>query len=171
MPCPTGVMKDASTLAKLVAQPGGLHCALSASFSVESGEGDQCILPLLLDLTNPSPGIGWQNRERMSLMERGPADVVLALALVHHLAISNNVPLERVAAFFGGICRWLIVEFIPKEDSQVQRLLATREDIFPGYTQAGFESAFENEFVLHSAVALEESTRVLYLMERKASCS
>src|SRR4030042_4494997 len=61
--------------------------------------GDTCVLPLVTDLANPSPSIGWENKERMSLRERGPGDGVLALALVHHLAISNNIPLSRIAGF------------------------------------------------------------------------
>ena len=63
------------------------------------------ILPLCLDLTNPSPSIGWANEERLSLIERGPADAVLALALIHHLAISNNVPFSHIAAFLSQVCR------------------------------------------------------------------
>jgi len=78
------------------------------------------ILPLLLDLTNPSPYLGWDSHERVSIIDRGPADVIMALALIHHLAISNNIPLSRLAEFFGKICKYLIIESIPKSDSQVQ---------------------------------------------------
>ncbi len=128
--------------------------------------GETSILPLLLDLTNPSPSIGWENEERMSIQDRGPADTVLALALVHHLAISNNVPLARIADFFGSICNSLIIEFVPKNDWQVQRLLSTREDIFPDYTQPVFEQGFGKYFTLLSSVRIRESDRVLYLMKR-----
>lgn len=127
------------------------------------------LLPLVLDLTNPSPGIGWQNTERDSFIDRGPVDAVMALALVHHLAISNNVPLPDLADFFAQLGRWLIVEFIPKADSQVQRLLATREDIFPHYHQAGFEAAFQPYFDLRECLPVEGSQRILYLMERRAA--
>ena len=128
--------------------------------------GDTDILPLLLDLTNPSPGIGWENEERMSIQDRGPADTVLALALVHHLAISNNVPLARIADFFSSICNSLIIEFVPKSDSQVQRLLSTREDIFPDYTQPVFEREFGKYFTIRSSVRIRECDRILYLMQR-----
>ncbi|MCX5815528.1 MAG: class I SAM-dependent methyltransferase [Proteobacteria bacterium] len=124
------------------------------------------ILPLLIDLTNPSSGIGWQNRERLPFFERVKADTVVALALVHHLAIANNVPLNDVAVFFHKICRFLIIEFVPKSDSQVKRLLSVRDDIFPCYTQQAFESAFMRHFVLRDTVKIEESERVLYFMER-----
>ena len=130
--------------------------------------GEKNVLPLLLDLTNPSPSAGWHNRERMSLLERGPASMVLALALVHHLAISNNVPLDRLAAFFADLGDWLAIEFVPKSDSQVQRLLATRLDIFPGYTQENFERVFAERFVIHEREAIPDSQRRLYLMEKRA---
>jgi hypothetical protein len=128
---------------------------------------EERILPLLLDLTNPSPGAGWKNEERSSFIERGPVDLVLALALVHHLAISNNVPLDKVASFFRQICDHLIIEFIPKEDSQVQRLLATREDVFPDYNRQEFERRFSHYFFIEDSKKIRESERTLYLLRKK----
>jgi len=128
-------------------------------------EKTENLLPLLLDLTNPSPAIGWANRERDAFGERGPAELVLALALIHHLAISNNVPLPQLVDFFARTGKWLIVEFVPKSDSQVQKLLVSRQDIFPDYTREGFEAAFNGKFKLHEAVEIQEAQRVLYLME------
>ena len=122
------------------------------------------LLPLLIDLTNPSPSIGWSNEERDSFGGRGPADMVLALALIHHLAISNNVPLLQVADFFASVGKWLVIEFVPKSDSQVQKLLVSREDIFPNYTREGFEAAFQQRFKIMEAINVRESERVLYLM-------
>lgn len=87
-----------------------------------------------MDLTNPGPAIGWHNRECQSLLERGPVDMVFALALIHHLAISNNVPLEKLADFFCEIGKWLVIEFVPKSNSQVQKLLANRADVFDCYS-------------------------------------
>ena len=130
-------------------------------------KGETNILPLLIDLTNPSPGIGWENRERMSLLERGPADAALALALIHHLAISNNLPLNKIACFFNDICEYFIVEFVPKRDSQVQRLLSTREDIFPDYTQEVFENEFGKYFTIQSSARIKNSERTLFLMRKK----
>jgi len=129
---------------------------------------EQDLLPLLLDLTNPSPGIGWQNEERDSVMGRGPADTVLALALIHHLAISNNVPLNRIAEFFSKICRSLIIEFVPKCDSQVQKLLMNREDIFDNYTQHSFEKDFNAFFDIIQRVDIVGSARILYLMKMRS---
>ncbi len=130
-------------------------------------DNEKLLLPLVGDVTNPSPGIGWENEERRSLLRRGPADTILALALVHHLAISNNLPLARIAGFFGRSCRHLIVEFIPKSDSQVRRLLATREDIFPDYDVSGFEKEFQAFFAIERREPIRESERLLYLMKSK----
>ena len=128
--------------------------------------GDTNLLPLVIDLTNPSPGIGWQNQERMSFEERGPADTALALALIHHLAISNNVPFNKLASFLRSICNSLVIEFIPKTDSQVQRLLATREDVFPDYNQQAFENEFGRYFTIQSSVRISGSERTMYLMAK-----
>lgn len=142
--------------------------AIELSYWQVKSKEERKILPLVLDLTNPSGGIGWANLERMSLMERGPADTVLALALIHHLAISNNLPFAKIAEFFAGICRQhLIIEFVPKEDSQVQRLLATREDIFEHYTQDDFEKDFGRWFTVTAKEPVKGSKRVLYLMAVK----
>lgn len=127
------------------------------------------LLPLVLDLTNPSPGIGWGNAEREAFLRRGPVDLVMALALVHHLAISNNVPLPALAAFFAKLGRWLVIEFVPKEDSQVQRLLANRKDIFADYHVQGLEAAFAPYFDLREAAPIPGSLRRLYLMERRGA--
>jgi hypothetical protein len=100
----------------------------------------------VLDLVNPSPALGWAHEERYSLAERSSADLVMALALIHHIAISNNVPLARIARYFARLAEHLIIEFVPKSDPKVKILLATREDVFPTYTQEGFEEAFLEPF-------------------------
>lgn len=123
------------------------------------------MLPLVLDLTNPSPGIGFANRERATVWGRQKPDCVMALALVHHLAISNNLPLPMLAEWFSELGRYVIIEFVPKADTQVQLLLSTREDIFPAYTKEQFESAFSEYFVLRRAEEIAESLRTLYLFE------
>ena len=133
--------------------------AVEANYRRVKEKGEENLLPLLMDLTNPSPALGWAHGERGSLLDRGPADLVIALALVHHLAIGNNVPLKRVAEFFAAAGRWLVIEFVPKVDSQVQRLLATREDVFPDYTLEGFEAV--------QKVPIPGTERTLHLMRTK----
>ena len=124
-------------------------------------------MPLIQDFSSPSPAIGWGNAERDSFLQRSHCDALLVLALVHHLAISNNVPLSNIAALFASLTRWLVIEFVPKEDSQVIRLLATREDIFPDYTRDGFEAAFFQHFTIEESSPVAESERTLYLMKTR----
>jgi hypothetical protein len=143
--------------------------AVDINFRQITQNGETNLLPLLLDLTNPSPAIGWNTRERLSFAERGPADLILALALFHHLVISNNTPMDMVADFLAGLCRWLIIEFVPKHDPKVQKLLATRDDIFPDYVRQGFEAAFSYYFTIQRAENIRDSSRTLYLMEAKTS--
>jgi ribosomal protein L11 methylase PrmA len=138
--------------------------AVEKNYRICRKERSTSMLPLIIDLTNPSPALGWAHNERHSLLDRGPADLTLALALIHHLAISNNVPLARLAKFFAACSKHLIIEFVPKEDSQVKKLLASRKDIFPEYTKADFEREFAKCFVIEQTIPVPESTRVIYLM-------
>ena len=141
--------------------------AVEKNYRVVKQTKEERILPIVLDLTNPSGGIGWANEERTSLVERGPFDLVMGLALIHHLVIANNVPLLSVAGFFGSMGKWAIVEFVPKTDSQVQRMLASRKDIFTSYTVEGFEKAFATVFSLEKKEPVPESDRILYLFKKK----
>jgi len=165
---------NTGTFSRLAAERGIPTVAFDADPAAVERSYRECrvqreehLLPLVMDLTNPSGDLGWDNEERMSLSARGPADLAMALALVHHLAIGNNVPLERVAAFLRRLCRRLVLEFVPKEDSQVRRLLASRDDVFPGYTEEGLEAAFRDRFTLRRRVPIQGSVRTLYLFEAR----
>ena len=92
---------------------------------------------------------------------------MLALALVHHLAIAHNMPLPRIAEFFARIARALVIEFVPKGDSQLQRMLSTREDIFDQYTQPDFEAAFGRWFTIEQVTPVRDAERVMYLLRRR----
>ena len=140
--------------------------AVEVNYLHSREQSDTHLLPLLIDLTNPTPGLGWANKERTSLLNRGKPDAVFALALIHHLAISNNVPLEDLAEFFSKLGHWLIVEFVPKEDPQVQKLLTNREDIFDGYSSDQFEKTFGQYFNIARKETILNSSRTVYLMEK-----
>jgi hypothetical protein len=131
------------------------------------GEAGRPILPLVLDLANPSPAIGWALRERASFLERGTPDVVLALALVHHLAIGYNLPLPGIATLFARMAPHAIVEFVPKDDPMTRRLLAARRDIFEHYTIDGFRAAFGEAFRILREAPIDDSPRTLFLLERR----
>lgn len=141
--------------------------AVEKSYIIVKNKNETNILPLLLDLTNPSPGIGWMNVERESLIQRSNPDIVLALALIHHLSISNNLPFSKIASFFHKMSKYLIIEFVPKQDSQVQKLLATRKDIFKDYNIKGFKREFSIFYNIKESSKINESERTLYFMERK----
>ncbi len=143
-------------------------CAVEKNYLKCIRDQENNILPLVLDLTNPSPSIGWENKERMTVWERGPADVILALALIHHMAISNNLPFTKIASLLSNICKWLIIEFIPKTDLQVQRLLSTRHDIFGSYRRTIFEKTFMHYFTIEQCEKIKCSERTLYLMRRRS---
>ena len=140
--------------------------AVEQNYRRVRAEKEQNLLPLVLDLTNPSPGLGWANEERDSFIQRGPSDMVFVLALIHHLAISNNVPLPKLAEFFAGVGVWLVIEFVPKSDSQVQKLLKSREDIFDRYSKEEFEQAFGLFYKIQDTKPVKDSERTLYLLQK-----
>jgi len=144
------------------------HGSVEAHWRRVRGDAQPRILPLILDLANPSPAIGWALEERASFVERGQPDVILALALVHHLAIGNNVPLPAVARLFARMAPHAIVEFVPKEDPMTRRLLAARRDIFENYTLDGFRDAFSSEFEVAREVGITDSPRTLFLFRRRS---
>lgn len=126
------------------------------------------VLTLKVDLNNPLPAYGWHSKERQSFIERAKGnDLTLALALVHHLCIGNNLPFDLLAGFFRDLSKHLIIEFVPKEDEQVKKLLVSRKDVFSDYTQAHFEKAFLNHYEKLDEQTLPGSARVLYFFRRK----
>lgn len=124
------------------------------------------ILPLLFDISNPSPAIGWANTERMNFFNRVKCDTLLALAVIHHIAIGNNVPFSKIASLLATMTTNLIIEFVPKQDVQTQKLLITKKDIFSKYTIEEFTYQFEKYFTINSSEKLIESDRVLFFMTK-----
>ena len=130
--------------------------------------GRRNILPLVVDLTSPAPAIGWSNNERDSLTSRLKAHLVLALALVHHLAIANNIPLGLIADWFAGMGEHLIIEFVPKSDEKVKLLLQNRKDIFIDYSLENFKVIFTDKYKIIKEDKVGNTERVLFLMKRNA---
>lgn len=141
--------------------------AVEANYRMSRQNHDDSMLPLLVDVINPGGAIGWANREREPVHVRLQCDLVMALALVHHLAISNNLPFQSIAEYFSSFAPYLVIEFVPKIDSQVQKLLATRKDVFPEYDQAHFEAAFESTYTIVAQKRVKDSKRTLYVMRRR----
>ncbi len=129
--------------------------------------GRKNILPLVADLTSPAPAIGWNNAERASLCSRLKADLVLALALIHHLCIAKNVPLAFIANWLAPMSAYLIIEFVPKSDEKLQQLLQNRKDIFDSYTLENFKAIFDGKYAILKEESIGNTNRVLFLMKRK----
>lgn len=126
------------------------------------------LVTILADLTQPTPGVGWENKEKESLLKRLKGDMLLAVAVIHHLCISKNVPLPLVAQLFADIStRYAIVEFVPKTDEKVRLLLQNREDVFDDYTEPAFTEAFNCYFNLLEVYECGSSGRKLFLWIKK----
>ncbi len=125
------------------------------------------ILPLVVDLTYPSPAMGWMNNERSAFFSRKKFDAGFALALIHHLAIGKNLSFEQLAVFFAEICNQLLIEFVPKEDPKVKEMLTWRKDIFETYTEEYFEAVFGEHFELKNKIPIPGSVRVLYYYQKQ----
>ncbi|OGM10467.1 hypothetical protein A2159_00460 [Candidatus Woesebacteria bacterium RBG_13_34_9] len=141
--------------------------AVEKNYQIAKKENDAYLLPIFLDLNNPTPSFGWAGEERDSLFKRGPCECIFALALIHHLAITNNLPFDHIARFFSLMGRWLIIEFVAKDDSQVKKMLTLREDIFSKYTKEGFEKSFLAYFKIVRSDKIKDTERYLYLMRIK----
>jgi ribosomal protein L11 methylase PrmA len=150
---------------KLIATDADPNCINELYLKIKR-DGRANILPLVNDLTTPSPAIGWNNTERESLTSRLKAGLVLALALVHHLAIANNVPLTLIAVWLQPMGDYLIIEFVPKSDEKVKLLLQNRKDIFDGYSLENFKVIFSNVFQILKEEKVGDTDRVLFLMKR-----
>jgi ribosomal protein L11 methylase PrmA len=128
--------------------------------------GEKKIQPLIIDLADPSPTMGVNNKERASFSDRTRVDLSLALALIHHLAIGKNIPFELIASFLSPLSKHLIIEFVPKADEKVQLMLSGKKDIYVNYDESHFEQAFKRYYNIVNKENIAGSGRILYLMTR-----
>ncbi len=126
-------------------------------------------LPLVFNVADPSPALGWRGQERKELAERGRPDLVLALALIHHIIIAANVPLDEFLDWLASLGAHLVLEFVTKEDPMVRRLLLNKEDRYADYEQPVFERLLEERFEVLRSLPLESGTRTLYFAQTRAS--
>jgi hypothetical protein len=129
--------------------------------------GETTILPILMNCAAPSPALGWAHSERLSLNDRAPCDLLMALALIHHISIGNSIDFARVSEYFHSLTKELIIEFVPRDDAQVVRLLEQRTNDCPGYNSEHFEEAFLKDFTLISKTVVADSQRTIYHFSRK----
>jgi SAM-dependent methyltransferase len=161
---------------RIVADHAGQVVAMDSDAAVVDGlyrslrgEGATSILPLFVDVTDPSPALGWRGAERRPLADRGSPDLTLALALIHHVAITGNVPVREFLDWLRSLESALVIEFPTTDDPLVQRLLARkREGTHPDYERAYFERALGELFQVESTEELSSGTRVLYIARPRA---
>lgn len=129
-------------------------------------EGNTKILPLVGNLADPSPGIGWRNIERKTLQERSKPDLVMGLALIHHLVIGANIPLDEVIQWLAELGCDLLIEYVDRSDSMTQKLLLNKEDNYSDYTQENFEQLLEKYFSSTHKKHLGSGNRTLYFARK-----
>lgn len=161
-----GLFSRIAKESKLIISTDIDHNAVEKNYQKTKENKENNILPLIIDITNPSPGIGWENKERKSLIERSDFDLTMALALIHHLRITNNTPFQKIVELLNKLSKWLIIEYVPKEDSNAQFLLQSREDIFKDYNKMEFEKTFKKYFKIIKTKKITQSKRIIYLMKK-----
>ncbi len=169
--CNTGVFSElAAEQADYVVAMDADHLAVELLYRrLQDSGGNSKILPLINNLADPSPALGWRHSERKSLPERGKPDFTLCLALVHHLVIAANIPLRELIAWLAALEGALVIEFVAKDDPMVQKLLANKEDQYDDYHLDRFESWLSQRFLVRRKLALASGTRFLYHCDPKRS--
>ena len=149
--------------ASLAIAVDGDHLVVDHLFRQLRSEGEKRILPLVMDLSDPSPGIGWRSGERRSFVDRVRPDLVLCLAVIHHLAISGTVPFPEIVAFLHDFSAPLVVEMPHRDDPMAARLLARkRAGVFDHYDRPQWEAALRERFTVDEQVTLPSGTRTIY---------
>jgi hypothetical protein len=130
---------------------------------------DHRVLPIVGDIAAPSPATGWALQERASLLSRCNADVIVALALIHHVVIARNVPLGHFSQLLACLAPHVILEFVPKDDPQVEAMLRDRLDIFHDYHLDGLLRALAADFVVVEQRPISGSRRTLLVLRRSST--
>jgi hypothetical protein len=138
------------------------HLAVERLYRTLKAERNSAILPLVGDVTDPTPGLGWRGVERRTLLDRGRPELVLALALIHHLALSRNIPVPDLIDWFASLRSDLVVEFVAPDDPMSQRLLRHKGGLDFGYTQDSFERYLSRHFTVLRVERLGSGTRTMY---------
>lgn len=166
--CNTGVYsRMASRCAKTVVSLDFDAACIDALYRNCRNDNIENIFPFVADLLNPSPGMGWMMRERASLFERIRGDAFLALALVHHISISGNVPLENFVEALSALAPGGVVEWVGKSDPMVQTLLKNRRDVFDRYTWGHFKQVLEQSFEIEKTIEIGDGRRRLCRVRKR----
>ena len=138
------------------------HESVERLFGALRQGGPRNVLPLVMDLSDPSPGLGWRGAERQTMLQRGRPDLVLCLALIHHLAITANIPIADVVDWLAEVGASLVIEFPTPEDAMVKRLLLNKDQVYADYCVEYFETVLGARFDVRDRLPLPSGTRILY---------
>ena len=161
--CNTGVFsRIAAENTDYVVAMDADHLAVDRLYRQLKGDGLKNILPLVNNLADPSPDLGWRGRERLAMTSRPLPQLTLCLALIHHLVISANIPVDDLIDWLASLRSDLIIEFVTKQDPMVQQLLLNKEDIYDDYELEYFERVLTERFEVERRQRLDSGTRVLF---------
>jgi len=168
--CNTGrYSRIASENAQYVVAMDSDHLAIERLYNVLRSENNRSILPLVVNLADSSPNLGWRGLERKSLTERGKPDLILALALIHHVVISANIPLAEFIDWLASLGSNLVIEFVTKADPMVKMLLKNKDDQYHDYELDNFERILASKFTTVKQSPLTSGTRYLFYAEARMS--
>jgi hypothetical protein len=161
--CNVGVFsRIVADRAKSVVAMDADHLAVDKLYRALKSEQATNILPLVVNVTDPSPNLGWRNMERKRIDERGRPDLVLALALIHHVVIGGNIPLAEFVQWLRDLGGELVIEFVTREDPMVAALLRNKEDHYWDYTEENFERELAARFTIARRQPLGSGHRIMY---------
>lgn len=143
------------------------HSSVNKLYNNSKQTGHSFIHPLVVDLAAPSPAIGVNNKERHSFLERTNVDLVLALALIHHLALGKNIPFEKIAELFSSMGEYLVIEFVPNDDEKVKLMTLHKQEVCVNYTEDNFIESFARFFSVVEKQEVGSSGRNIYLMKKQ----
>ena len=138
------------------------HLAVDRMYEALKHEGSETILPLLADVADPSPGLGWRGLERHPLVDRGSPDLILCLALIHHIVIGRNIPITEFVEWIATFGANVVVEFVGHGDPMVDKLMRNRTGQDIEYSAEALELALARHFETTTHEALQSGTRTLY---------
>jgi hypothetical protein len=162
--CNTGTFsRIAAEQADYVVAMDGDRMAVDRLYQTQRAREDsRKILPLVVNIADPSPNQGWLGLERRSLPDRGRPEFTLCLALIHHIVIGANIPMRDFIGWLADLGTSLVIEFVGRQDEMVQRLLANKDDQYADYDEASFEAALAERFEIASREPLKGGKRTIY---------
>jgi len=168
--CNTGVYsKKAAFHAEYVVAMDSDPSVIERLYQSLKSEGEKRILPLIMNVADASPGLGWRGAERKALTERRRPELVLCLALVHHLVIGANIPLREFMSWLAETCSNVIIEFVSKSDRMVAQLLRNKDDQYNDYDLEHFETYLNELFEIKKRQPLSSGNRVLFFAKKRES--